>query len=337
MENKNNTYDLITKKLTSSISEEEKALLHQVLSEDADLAENTDVLQKYWDHYFFKSYPNNILNKTEKKLGFKLNENKKFSLKTAYSIAATILLVLSLGFIGFQLTRQKPEVVLTNYYANNTIKNIVLSDGTNVWLNKGSILITSQPFTENRREVLLVGEGYFEVASDETKPFIVKTSNLSTRVLGTHFNLASYPETKNTEVTLYEGKVELTDAESNSNSVVLKPGERATFSKADKNFFVKDVDISKPAAWRNGCIYFYDEDLFAIAQKLEFKFQTQIIITDEEVGKLRFTADFDKETLEEILKLLSEAHAFDYTKTQDGIIINKIKKQYIPTTKSKRT
>lgn len=337
MENKNNTYDLITKKLTSSISEEEKTLLHQVLSENAELSENTEILQKYWDHYFFKSYPNNILNKTEKKLGFKLSQNKNFRLNTVYSVAATILLVLSLGFIGFQLTKQKPEVVLTNYYANNSIKNIVLSDGTKVWLNKGTVLITSQPFTENRREVLLVGEGYFEVTSDETKPFIVKTANLSTRVLGTHFNMASYPGTKNTEVTLYEGKVELTDAGAINNSVTLKPGERATFSQKDKNFFVKEVDISKPAAWRNGCIYFYDEDLFAIAQKLEFKFQTQIIIADEEVGKLRFTADFEKETLEEILKLLSEAHAFDFTKTQDGIIINKIKKQHIPTTKSKRT
>jgi ferric-dicitrate binding protein FerR (iron transport regulator) len=337
VENKNNTYDLITKKLTSSISEEEKALLHQVLSENTEIAENTEILQKYWDHYFFKSYPNNILSKTEKKLGFKLDQNKNFSLKTVYSIAATILLILSLGFIGFQLTRQKPEVVLTNYYANNSIKNIVLSDGTKVWLNKGTVLITSQPFTENLREVLLVGEGYFEVASDETKPFIVKTAHLSTRVLGTHFNMASYPGTKNTEVTLYEGKVELTDAGASNNNITLKPGERATFSLNDKNFFVKDVDISKPAAWRNGCIYFYDEDLFAIAQKLEFKFQTQIIITDEEVGKLRFTADFDKETLEEILKLLSEAHAFDYTKTQDGIIINKIKQQYKETTKRKRT
>lgn len=337
MENKNNTYDLITKKLTSSISEEEKALLHKVLSENTELSENIEILQKYWDHFFFKSYPNNILNKTEKKLGFKLSQNKNFSLKTIYSVAATILLVLSLGFIGFQLTKQKPEVVLTNYYANNSIKNIVLSDGTKVWLNNGAVLITSQPFTENRREVLLVGEGYFEVASDETKPFFVKTAQLSTRVLGTHFNVISYPGEKNTEVTLYEGKVELTDAGALSNSVTLKPGERATFSKKDRNFFVKEVDISKPAAWRNGCIYFYDEDLFAIAQKLEFKFQTQIIIVDEEVGKLRFTADFEKETLEEILKLLSEAHAFDFTKTQDGIIINKIKKQYKPTTKSKRT
>ncbi len=337
MENKNNTYELITKKLTSSLSEEEKVLLDQVFTENTELAENYEILQKYWNHYFFKTYPNNILNKTEKKLGFKLGQNKNLSLKTVYSVAATILLILSLGFIGFQLLKQKPEVVLTNYYANNSIKNIVLSDGTNVWLNKGSILITSQPFTENRREVLLVGEGYFEVEKDETKPFYVKTAQLSTRVLGTHFNMASYPGTKNTEVTLYEGKVELTDAESTSNKVVLKPGERATFSKEDKNFFVKDVDISKPAAWRNGCIYFYDEDLFAIAQKLEFKFQTQIIIVDEEVGKLRFTADFDKETLEEILKLLSEAHAFDFTKTQDGIIINKAKKHIVPTTKNKRT
>lgn len=337
MENKNNTYELITKKLTSTISEEEKDLLHRVLSEDTELAENTNVLQKYWDHYYFKYYPNNILSKTEKKLGFKLDQNKNLSLKTVYSIAATILLLLSLGFIGFQLTKQKPEVVLTNYYANNTIKSIVLSDGTKVWLNKGTVLIASQPFTENRREVLLVGEGYFEVAKDESKPFYVKTAQLSTRVLGTHFNVISYPGTKNTEVTLYEGKVELTDAETKTNSVMLKPGERATFSKKDKNFFVKEVDISKPAAWRNGCIYFYDEDLYAIAQKLEFKFQTQIIIVDDEVGKLRFTADFDKETLEEILKLLSEAHAFDYTKTQDGIIINKISKQLKTTTKSKRT
>ena len=93
------------------------------------------------------------------------------------------------------------------------------------------------------------------------------------------------------------------------------------FANDEKNFYIKSIELEKPAEWRDGILRFYDEDLNSICQKLERKFMTKILISDEEIGKLRFTASFDTEPLDKILKLLSEAHDFKTIKTTKGVII----------------
>jgi ferric-dicitrate binding protein FerR (iron transport regulator) len=105
----------------------------------------------------------------------------------------------------------------------------------------------------------------------------------------------------------------------------MKPGQKVSFSNDENNFFIKSNELEKPAEWREGILRFYDEDLNSIAQKLERKFMTKVFITDEEVGKLRFTASFDTEPIYKILTLLSEAHKFKTEKTTNGIIIKSIK------------
>ena len=319
-------YELITKELTSDISEDEKKLLDFEISEDLELRQKKELLYYFWFNYFPKPLPNHIIQNTEKKLGF--NNRSKFNISFGfiYKIAATVLLILSLVYITYQHFNPETGVSLNEYVAlSGEVKEFVLSDGTKVWLNSKTVLIASEPFVDVNREVLLIGEGYFEVTHDEKKPFIIKTSSLKTTVLGTHLNVSGYPGDIKTEVSLYEGKVEISDKNLPDNKMVLKPGQKVLFSNDEKNFYTKSNELEKPAEWREGILRFYDEDLNSISKKLERKFMTKIFIMDDEVGKLSFTASFDTEPLDKILNLLSEAHEFKTLKTTNGIIIKSIK------------
>jgi ferric-dicitrate binding protein FerR (iron transport regulator) len=317
---------LITKGLNSDISEDEKLILESELSENLELRQVKEIIHKFWFKYFPKTQTHQIIQKTETKLGFISHSNSSFSFGFFYKVAATVLLILSLAFIAYQQFKPSIETSLNQYVTEQgKVRSIVLSDGTKVWLNSHSVLIASEPFVDEIREVLLVGEGYFEVAHNANKPFIIKTPFLKTKVLGTNLNIAAYPGDDKLDVTLYEGKVELADAISPHNKLVMKPGEKTSFSINEKQFYSKQNYLEKPAEWRDGVIRFYDEDLNSIAKKLERKFMTRIFIVDDEVGKLNFTASFDTEPLDKILKLLSEAHGFKTITTANGIIIKSFK------------
>ena len=325
MEEAEQRYELITKELTSEISEGEKIFPDKEISENIELRQKKAMLQYFWFNYFPKPLPNQIIKKTEKKLGFS-NAKCTIGISTIYKTAAAVLLVVSLGYIGYQHSKPKNNVILNEYVTlPGEVKEFILSDGTKVWLNSKTVLIAAEPFIEENREVLLIGEGYFEVAHDAGKPFIIKTSNLKTKVLGTHLDVSAYPGDVKTEVSLYEGKVEIADKNLPENKMVMKPGQKVSFSNDEKNFYVKSNELEIPAEWREGILRFYDEDLNSIAQKLERKFSTRIFITDDQAGKLRFTASFDTEPLDKILKLLREAHEFKIEKTTNGIIIKSIK------------
>lgn len=319
-------YELITKELTFDISEDEKKLLDFEISENLELRQKKELLHHFWFNYFPKPLPNQIIPKTEIKLGFKNRSKFNISFGFIYKITATVLLIISLGYIAYQHINPETGVSLNEYVTlPGEVKEFVLSDGTKVWLNSKTVLIASEPFVDENREVLLIGEGYFEVARDEEKPFIIKTSSLKTTVLGTHLNISAHPGDINTEVSLYEGKVELSDKNKPEYKMVMKPGQKVSFSNDEKNFYTKLNELEKPAEWREGILRFYDEDLNSISKKLERKFMTQIFIMDDEVGKLSFTASFDTEPLDKILNLLCEAHEFKTLKTTNGIIIKSIK------------
>ena len=325
MEVSEQQYELITKELTSEISEDEKILLDKEILENIELRQKKTILQYFWYNYFPKPQPNQIIKKTEKKLGFNIQPKHDFSFGLLYKIAATIFLVISLGYISYRYYNPETSVTLNEYVVlPGEVKEFVLSDGTKVWLNSKTVLIASEPFVDENREVLLIGEGYFEVAHNAEKPFIIKTSDLKTTVLGTHLNISAYPGDIKTEVSLYEGKVELSDKNILQNKLVIKPGQKVSFTNDEKNFYIKSNELEKPAEWREGILRFYDEDLNSIAQKLERKYSVKIFITDKEVGKLRFTASFDTEPVDKILSLLSKAHEFKTEKTTNGFIIKSI-------------
>ncbi|MBB6111960.1 FecR family protein [Mucilaginibacter lappiensis] len=143
---------------------------------------------------------------------------------------------------------------------------IVLPDGTRVWLNSASSLRYPTTFAGNERRVELNGEAYFEVSKDPNKPFYVKTTTQTVAVLGTHFNINSYPDEVATKTTLLEGSIRVT-SNTNGATVKLKPGEQAvnTVNAIDVK---ENADIDEAVAWKNGKFLFRNTDLHTIMRQL---------------------------------------------------------------------
>jgi ferric-dicitrate binding protein FerR (iron transport regulator) len=326
MESEDKTYELISKALTSEISEQENIQLQKEFSVNHTLKKQFQLLEKFWYCYFPFLKHHNTIKKTEKKLDFTYDSNSRFNAGFLYKVAATFFLIFSLGLSAYLLTRAEQNFTVNEYYCGTgEVKEITLSDGTKVWLNNNSFLLAVEPFRGEERKVKLMGEAYFEVEPDAGKPFIVETRNLQTTVLGTKFNIVAYPETEEQEIELYHGKVKLAPQESAEKELHLNPGEKARFSENQNEINVSAIEAAKPAAWRNGLLSFSNEELYNIANTLERKFETPIFIGDQQTGNLRFTAEFEDEPLEKILRLLKEAKAFNYEITGDGIFIRSVK------------
>jgi transmembrane sensor len=146
---------------------------------------------------------------------------------------------------------------------------LTLSDGTKVWINAASALRFPTAFKGNERLVELIGEAYFEVAKNAQMPFIVKTkTGINVQVLGTHFNVMSYADEKETKATLIEGLVKV----SNGVSVaMLRPGQQALSSTENTSAGIqvnKEADIEEAIAWKNGIFQFNNADLYTIMRQI---------------------------------------------------------------------
>ncbi|NRF39638.1 FecR family protein [Pedobacter foliorum] len=142
---------------------------------------------------------------------------------------------------------------------------IVLPDGTHVWLNAASSLKFPAAFKGKKRLVELNGEAYFEVAKNKEMPFIVHTENQEVEVLGTHFNINSYADEASTKTTLLEGSVKVT---AQGNQKVLTPGDQAQINKNTREIKVMPVSLEEAVAWKNGYFVFNDEKLESIMHRV---------------------------------------------------------------------
>jgi len=143
---------------------------------------------------------------------------------------------------------------------------IILPDGTTVWLNAQSSLTYPMTFSDSKRKVELTGEAYFEVTKNH-KPFVVVTANQEVEVLGTHFNINSYADERNTKTTLLEGAVKVRQS-STGNFKILKPGEQAQVNANQAAPVVLSVDLESEMAWKNDLFIFKNEKIESIARKL---------------------------------------------------------------------
>ena len=178
---------------------------------------------------------------------------------------------------------------------------IVLPDGTKVWLNAVSSLRYPSVFKGGARSVELIGEGYFEVARNKQQPFIVKTAGQTIEVLGTHFNVNSYSDEKLTKTTLFEGRVRVTHQD---RSVVLKPGQQATTAAQGAAVNVGTVELESVIAWRNGTILFENADIQSIMRHLTRKYDIEVEYRGE-ISNQKFGGAFQQSSsLKELLDYL---------------------------------
>ncbi|WP_372950561.1 FecR family protein [Mariniphaga sp.] len=326
MTEKDKLFELLVKELNSDLTEEEKNLIRKSLQNDDSFSKQYHSLKEFWNRIHPPDISHRIIDKTEKKLGFTYQNKPVKNNHFIYKIAVVVLLLISLGLSGIFFMGQQNTPTLHEYHSySNEVNQFVLSDGTKVWLNSDSYLLTMEPFNGEFRLARLYGEAYFEVAHNPKLPFIIKTPSLKTKVLGTAFNLCSWPNNKIQEIELYEGRIKLEPEQNDINAAFLEPGQRAHFNPENKKMIISQTDADNRAAWRNGILNFYNEELFYIVLELERKFDTRILISDNEAGKLRFTAEFTDEPLEKILLLLSEAKTFNYHISNQGVLIRSVK------------
>ncbi|MDQ1805029.1 FecR domain-containing protein [Chryseobacterium sp. CKR4-1] len=143
-----------------------------------------------------------------------------------------------------------------------------LPDGTKVWLNAESSLKFPTQFTGNERQVELIGEGYFEVAHNKSKPFIVSSRGQKVKVLGTKFNINSYDNEPKIQTTLVSGSVELSNTQ-NETPVKLRPGQQGILYSLSSIFFVEDVDTESFTAWTESDFRFTATPLKEVLRQLE--------------------------------------------------------------------
>ncbi|PTN09523.1 FecR family protein [Mangrovibacterium marinum] len=226
-------------------------------------------------------------------------------------VAASVLLVVSLGLAGLQtyrLAQVSPggQGLLTVRVPSGEKSSLVLSDGTIVWLNSESSLRYD---ANNPRKVSLTGEGYFEVSKDPSHPFIVETpSGMNIRVLGTDFNVRNY-EGEPFEATLDEGKIELFGKKLQTNQSI-KPGEQAVLS--DGALKIKQVNSSIYSVWRNNELKFEDANFAELVPRIERWYGVTIDLDPRLATRDYFTMTVKTESIRELFKMMQLTSNFNY-------------------------
>jgi transmembrane sensor len=198
------------------------------------------------------------------------------------------------GQLIYKATNTAPETVSYNTMTTPRGRQfqLVLPDGSKVWLNAASSIRYPTVFTNKERKVEITGEAYFEVAHNRTAPFLVKMNNeTEVEVLGTQFNINSYDNEESINTTLLEGSVKVTN---NEGTTVLKPGQQAKITGSKKIQVLTEVNLEKVMAWKNGVFNFQDATLQEVMRQLERWYDIEVVY-EGKIPKLEFFGKMGKD------------------------------------------
>lgn len=218
----------------------------------------------------FRNIQSRIHVKTERKKEQKTVRKRLFYRWLPYAVAVVFLL----GFTTF-VHLYLNLVDKTGNYSSQTYKvlvdkgqraSVILPDGTKVWLNSHTELTYNGDYGKGNRQVVLSGEGYFEVAKDSTSRFIVKAGEMEVEALGTTFNVKAYQEDRELTTTLFEGKVRTSVGKE---VIILKPDESLSFDKSSRRLIVSDDLATYARMWKDNELVFKGETMDEVAVMLD--------------------------------------------------------------------
>ena len=262
--------------------------------------------------------------------------------RNIYSWLARVaaVIVLSAGLTWVWNTLFIKEFPVKNRLVYNEIivpvgekSQVILSDGTHVWINSGSRFKYPICFGEESREITLEGEAYFDVTKGKST-FVVNTHDAKIRVLGTAFNVKSYPEDRKTQTTVVRGLVRVESRENGVEPVLIGPDQMAVIKDLPDNkmkktdekdlHVINKVNTSVVTAWKDQLLIFADETFEDMAIKMERWFNMKIRIEDDKLKKDRYTGKFvNNETVYEVLEAIEVTTPIEYIVNEDEIIITR--------------
>lgn len=209
-----------------------------------------------------------------------------------------------------QVTNETYTTISTNYGQNS---KVILPDSSVVWINSGTTLSYNTKFAVNNRKIKLIGQAFFHISRNEKIPLTVTSKDLEVKVLGTKFDVSSYPEDQNISIVLESGSVELLKAKDHSVIQELKPGEKAEFDTENRKLSISNVDVYNFTSWKDGILIFKDESMANVLEKLERRYNIDIEVKNKRVYQLIFNATIVNESIEEIFDLMRFTCAITYT------------------------
>jgi transmembrane sensor len=241
--------------------------------------------------------------------------------------AASIIVIIALGSILLiqnqrinRLTRNDVEYIVPN----GQTSNIVLSDGSRVYLNSGTTLKQYGGYAFSKRELYLDGEAYFDVVSNKKKPFVIRTSNFEVIATGTSFNVQAYSNLDVSDVTLVSGKVDLIIEEKNE-PIVLSDGETAFITRSTQEYSLSQIKKDQYTSWKDGIITFRDTKLEDLAKMLERTYNVHIVFSDDKIKNMRYTGTMLRykpiDQILDIIEMTSDVKFEIETKTNEPNII----------------
>lgn len=299
----------IQKYLRGESSDSEKDLLMQWIEANADNRRQFMQYRRLYDAAIWSEQDTNT----------STTPNRIHFFKRWMQVAAVVAVAVTGTLLVQQFTQREQLVAHSVEVPAGQRVNLTLSDGTRVTLNSNSELHFPPTFDGNNREVSIDGEGFFEVAHDASRPFIVKAGSHSIRVLGTSFNVMAYHSTGLFETSLLEGSVQIENNQSKQ-KVTLEPNEKVTLkaNQLVKSTFEGNDDF----LWRDGIYVFKNEKLTDLFKKLEQYYQVDIQVKNSQLLTQHCTGKFrQKEGIEHIIKVLQKTYNFNYKRNENTNII----------------
>ncbi len=366
-------WNLIAKKLAGEASPGDLKELETILRKDPELHYSLEALHDMWkkksqqepeqSEIAFQKHMDRMdsngidMGSMENSLSideFPETSHRYMNWKTlAFTIAGFFLITVGYYFYSYHNPAtiiQKPvwEVVTRN----GSKTNLLLPDGTTVWLNAGSSLTYDSLYGNKLREVTLSGEAYFDVVKNPNKPFIIHTGKINIKVLGTVFDVKSYPGEKTIEASLIRGSIEVTFPFLPSKKIILKPNQKLiidkteTISNVSNNKIVtaqipfisiqhlirygSDSTIEE-TGWMQNRLYFNDMSFQELLKNMERKYGVSFHVADSSLDTIHFTGSFKDETVTQALdalRLTAEKSTADFiyeVKGNQVFIYNSIK------------
>jgi transmembrane sensor len=264
-------------------------------------------------------------------------EEKNIILRAFYSsalvkAAALVIAMFVLGAGIYLLVRtpvQVPAVIAWN--ERTTLPGekaiITLNDNSKIILNAASKLKYPLRFTGNSREIYLEGEAFFEVSHDSSKPFIVHSSNITTTVLGTKFNINAYKPENEISVSLLEGKVKVSNQKMTGaeDIMLLKPAQQLIYNKSNEISEVVNFDVQKETGWKDNILKFKNEPLDKVFVVLERAFGVKFELDMKGQAKPKISATFKNDSIQTILTVLKNLTDLQYKIERENNVIKKVK------------
>lgn len=319
MKNNFDINELIVRKFSGEASVEDNRIIENWVNESQENIDLFNDLNDIWqssgssnsseEEYDIEQAIINFIQRTHVAKEKEIRKNQIFNI---LRYAAIFILALTIPFTYWfaQKPKTAADTFTTVYCAFGDKTTVILPDSSQVWLNSGSKITFSNNFKNGMRQLYLEGEGYFTVKKDAENPFLINTSELNVKVLGTEFNLKAYPDEDDVSVTLVSGSLQVNNSES---TAMVVPNQKLLYKKETHVLTVEDLtDLAPETEWTNGRLVFRNTSLEELERKLERWFDVEIEFADETVKTRRFSGTLERESILEVISYFGISQYVDY-------------------------